>query len=210
MATGDRFVTLIGLAQFDFPGRTVQLTDGGPGKLDGVSFIPADDVFGAIAKADAIEEAVGDSAPDGGISLFVPQETALATVFDPALQNSRVQFWLGEITPSTGEVSNEQRLFDGLVDQVSWDPIERRLDMTLMARAERLFVVNRGNVAGSAFHKSVWPGEQGFDNCTDARFQKAWGTAGPPRGVTSGGGAGGIGGAGAGGGGRTLFVSAAV
>lgn len=191
MALGDRFVTLVGLAQFDFPGRTVRLTDGGPAKLGGHSFAPKDAVFGAVATAESIEESIGDSAPDGGISLFIPQGVPLATVFNPDLQNSRVQFWLGEITPSTGLVSNEQRLFDGLIDQASWDPVERRIDFTLMARAERLLVVNRGNVAGDRFHRSVWPGERGFENCTDARFQKAWGTAGPPRGVTTYGGGGG-------------------
>lgn len=204
MALGDGFITLIGLVQFDFPGRTVRLTDGGPARLGGNLFQPSDAVFGTLASMDQIDDSVGDMTPDGGLALYVPQATALATVFNPALQNSRVQIWSGELNPATGLVSNEIREADALVDQVSWDPIERRLDIVLMARAERLLIANRGNVAGSAFHKSVWPGELGFDNCTDVPFQKAWGAAGPPRGVTT------YNGGGGGGGGRGFEAGGAV
>lgn len=185
MALGDRVIALVGLAQFDFPGRTVRLTDGGVAKMGADIFREKDEVFGAIAGADTVEETMGDTLPDGGISLFIPQDTALSVILDPALQNSRVQFWHGEIDQSSG-IATPDRMRDALVDQISWDPIERRLSFTLMSRADRLLAINRGNFACAAFHKSVFPGERGFDNCTDAQFQKAWGTAGAPRGVTSG------------------------
>ncbi|NIJ37923.1 hypothetical protein FHR22_002626 [Sphingopyxis panaciterrae] len=190
MALGDRFIALVGLAQFDFPGRTVRLADGGVAKMDGELFHAKDEVFGALAEADPIDEAMGDALPDGGITLFIPQETALSVVMNPALQGCRVRFWHGELDMATGVATGEM-LRDTLVDQVMWDPIERKLSLTLMGRTERLAVINRGNYACAAFHKSVYPGERGFDNCTDAQFQKAWGTAGAPRGVTSGSGGGG-------------------
>lgn len=185
MALADRVVTLVGLAQFDFPGRAVRLADGGVAQMGGEYFHAKDDVFGALAEADPIEEAMGNSLPDGGIVLAIPQDTPLSVVLDPALQFSRVRFWHGEKNVATG-VATGELLRDTLVDQVMWDPIERKLSMTLMGRTERLAVINRGNYACAAFHKSVYPGERGFDNCTDAQFQKAWGTAGAPRGVTSG------------------------
>lgn len=187
MALGDRVITLIGLAQFDFPGRTVRLTDGGAAKMNGQLFRSFDPVFGSISAAEAIDQAMGDAATDGGIALSIPQETALETIYDPALQNSRVQLWQGELNSVTGEVVTADRLADTLVDQASWSPVERRLSLTLMDRGERLFLFNRGNSASSSWHRRVFPGEQGFDNCTDAKFAKAWGTAGPPRGTTSGG-----------------------
>lgn len=189
MALGDRVITLVGLAQLDFPDRTVRLTDGGTAKMDGNVFASKDAVFGTIAQADEIEQAMGDAATDGGLSLYIPQDTPLATVYDPALQLSRVQLWQGEKDSATGEVLVADRLLDGLVDQVSWEPIERKLTLTLMDRGERLFMVNRGNTCSSSWHQKVFPGERGFDNCNDVKFQKAWGTAGPPRGTTSAGGA---------------------
>lgn len=189
MALGDRVIAIVGLAQFDFPGRTVRLTDGGVAKMGGELFHAKDEIFGALIEADAIEEAMGDALPDGGIALAIPQGTPLATVIDQSLEYSRVRFWLGELDMATGEATADM-LRDALVDQVMWDPVARVLSITLMGRTERLVVMNRGNYACATFHKSVYPGERGFDNCTDARFQKAWGTAGAPRGVTSGSGGG--------------------
>lgn len=194
MALTDAVITLAGLAQFDFPSATVRLADGGTVQWGSDFFAPSHVTFGALMEMDAIEASVGDQAPGGELALAIPDGVAMADVYSVALADSRVRFWLAEVTRATGQVAGTPTLlFDGLIDQVGWRAREKLLVLTLNSRADRLFARNRGNVAGSAFHKSIWSGEKGFDNCTDVAVQVAWGTAGPPRGVFNpGGGGGGI------------------
>lgn len=195
MALADGIITLAGLARFDFPSATVRLADGGQVRWASDDFVPLHATFGALMEMDPLDEAIGDIAPGNEIVLAIPDGVAIADVYSVALVNSRVRFWLAEVAAATGLVSGTPvLLFDGLVDTVGWRAGPRELVLGLADRAERLFAVNRGNVAGSAFHKSVWSGEKGFDNATDVEVAVAWGTAGPPRGVSygSGGGGGGL------------------
>lgn len=206
MALADDVITLAGLAQFDFPSATVRLADGGTIKWASDLFDPVHATFGALVEMDPIEEAAGDQAPGGEIALAIPGGVAMSAVFSTALVNSRVRLWLAEVVRATMTVAGTPALlFDGLVDTVGWRARERELVLTLNSRADRLFLRNRGNVAGSAFHKSVWSGEKGFDNCTDVAVPVAWGTVGPPRGVNYGSG-GGVPGFGGGGGGGRFFL----
>jgi hypothetical protein len=194
MALSDNFITLALLARLDLPGGTVRLSLGGLVKWGSDLFVPDDAIWGSIDVPQDIDEAIGDLSPESTLSLHIPGEVDLDDVFDEAILGSRVQIWQAEVTPATGTVSGTpQRLCDMLIDKLRWSPVRRTLSLEMVTRAERLFLRNRGNVAGSAHHKSIFPGEKGFDNCTDVPGQVAWGIGGAPRGtlVTGGGGGGG-------------------
>ena len=76
------------------------------------------------------------------------------------------------------------------------------LELPLIGRDQFLFFVNEGNGCSERHHKSVWPGEDGFNNCTDVQIPVPWGVAATPQGGGARfGGGGGSGGGGAGGGG---------
>ena len=190
MALTDRIITLVGLMKIEFPARTVRLCDGGFARYAGEDYSSRDAVFGTIAGVDAIEDAVGDAAPGGGFTLFPDPEAGLINVFVPDLQNSRVRIWLGELDNDGVSVIHATQLVDQLVDTVDLQLVlgSRSLDFTTIGRAEKLFLRSEGNVCSTAFHQSVWPGEKGFDNCTDLEGQVAWGIEGPPRATNYGGG----------------------
>lgn len=189
MAMTDARLTLANLAKIEFPGRTVRLTDGGRVMFDGEEYLARDEVFGTVAAVEEIEASMGDMAPAGGFSMFPSPDADLADIVTPTLQNSRVRLWQVEIGADlvTAEpVESAELLADQLIDVPFWSPADWRIDFDTMERSERLFLRSEGNVCSSAFHKSVWPGEKGFDNCTDEKGQVAWGTEGAPGGTVRG------------------------
>lgn len=196
MARSDDFFTRAVLVQIDLPGGAVRLSvSGGVAKWGADLFVADDAQFGAVTQIDGVDEALGDIAPGGQIILAIPDAVAQGSVYSAALAGVRVRVWDAEVTPATGLVAGVPVMHsDALVDTVGWRVASRELVLGLVSRAEKFFAINRGNVAGSAFHKNIWAGERGFDNCTDVPRQMAWGTAGPPRGVSAGGGVGGGGG----------------
>lgn len=186
MALGDPVITYAGFIKIELPSRTVRLCDGGFLSFDGEDYEAADAVFGTIAACEEIEDAIDDSAPGGGFTLFPAPDADLAELIDPAMQGARVRIWTGEVDADMKTVSAAELEADLLIDVPAWDPVAWTLDFATMARHEKLFLRSEGNVCSSAWHQSVWPGEQGFDNCTDLEGQVAWGTEGAPKGTVSG------------------------
>ncbi len=200
MALTDPAFTMVSLVKIEFPSRTVRLCDGGRAIFGGEEYLSSDDVFGVLAGAEEIADEMGDSAPGGGFSLMPSPDTPLSVLIDPAMQNCRVRFWQGELDADMQTVTNADFLADKLIDVPTWSPDEWVLDLELMDRTEIFFLRSEGNVCSSSWHQSIRPGERGFDNCTDAPGQVAWGVESPPSGTAYRGGNGG--GAGGGGGGR--------
>jgi hypothetical protein len=108
-----------------------------------------------------------------------------------------VRFWLGELDTDGKTVISAELMADMLVDTI--DRVigadgSVTLELGLIGRAEKLFLVNEGNVCSERHHKSVWVGENGFNNCTDTVQPIAWGVASAPSGTFGGGSGGGGGG----------------
>lgn len=197
MSFEGRTITVTGLLEMEFPGATVRLCDGGFVDFDGNRFTAKDATFGTVASAEGVEEEIADFAPGGLFSLTPSPDAALADFFGPSFQNSRVRMWMGEVDADDVTVGDAELLFDGFVDTQNWRPKDGTLDFQFISRADKLFLRNEGNVLSSAFHQSIWAGEKGCDNCTDAPVAVAWGTKSPPRGTATV--------SGGGGGGRQLF-----
>lgn len=199
MSLGDPIITLAGLAKIELPARTLFLCDGGQVKWAAETYTGDDSEFGVIGGITGLRESVGDMAPGGQISFLPKTASAASALSQPLYQNSRIRFWLAEIDRITGTVAGTPDLiFDGLLDSTTLrvGMGTRVLDMTFISRAEKLFSVNEGNVCSSRWHGTIWAGELGFDNATDAQTTIAWGIESPPRGTVSSGGFGGGGGGG--------------
>jgi len=195
MSGTDRVVTMAAFMTLEAPSGTVRICDGGFLKFDDGSgletFESEHSVFGSIAEMDAFEAAFGDVAESASIAFHPHPDAVLTDWYTPALRDSAVKFWLGEVDRETGVASNAELLADMLVDvparEISAEG-ELTLAMELSGRAERLFLTNQGNVCSERFHKSVWAGEDGFNNCTDTPVPVAWGAAAPPTGTSTRGG----------------------
>ena len=196
MSATDVAITLACFLKFEAPDGNVLLSDGGMLEYDSEEYTAYDDVFGAVYEPEAIEAAFGDLAEDSTLILAPNPDATLTDWYRTDLENCRVRVWMGEVDSDGYTVSTAEQLGDYTVDT-----IERRqsasgqdlLVLGLIARTEKLFLKREGNVCSERFHKTVFSGEDGFNNCTDLRGYVAWGTESPrAAGAGGGGGFGGI------------------
>lgn len=187
MAFAGSFVTLAWLVVLDLPDQTLRLCDGGHVTWDGNAFDSADPDFGTIGEAEALNEATGDEMPAVTLTFYPASTAAAATLSSPAYQGAATRVYIGEVDVSTGEVTDAELLADMQLDTTTLilGKSIRKLEMGLVAAAQRLFLFNEGNTLTTRFHQSVWPGEIGLDNATGKQTTVAWGVQGPPRGTTA-------------------------
>lgn len=188
MAFDAPILTLVGLLKMELPGQTVRLCDGGFCDWQGERYTAEDPVWGAIAAIEPVEEGVGDLAPGGKLTFMPATDAPASSLSSRTFQNARLRGWLGEVGPDGKTVTAARPLFDGLIDTTTMrlGRGTRLVDVAFIARAERLFLVNQGNTLSPRFHKSVWPGERGFDNATGVPTSVAWGVEAPVPGGVSG------------------------
>lgn len=186
-------IGLVGLVKLEFPDGDVRLCDGAFFTFNAELYKEADATFGSIGSVEALSEGVGDEVPALQMTLLPPGSSEPADLQQVGMQRSRVRFWIGEYIVATGAISGTPDLmFDGQLDQSSLevDATERRLAVSVVSTAERLFERNSGNSLNPVFHKAIWPGELGHDNATGLGIPVAWGTTSPSAGgVSAGGGA---------------------
>jgi hypothetical protein len=205
MSATARVITLVWLMKLEAPGGDVNLCDGGFVDFNagtGVQrYLDRHPVFGTLAPPDEFEAAFGDLAESGTLALVPNPSAALGDWYTNALRDSRVRFWLGEVDSDGKTVINAKQIGDLLVDNLARTigaDGSVTLELPLIGRPEKLFLINEGNVCSERHHKSVWAGEDGFNNCTDTLQPVAWGIASQPSGVSgasgASGGAGGFGG----------------
>lgn len=190
MSATDPAIHLACFLKAEFPDGDVRLCDGGFLTYDSESYTAADAVFGAIQQPDALEAAFGDMAESGTLTLAPARSASVGDWWRTDLENCRIRIWMGEYDPATHAVATAELLADLLVDTITREQGAGGQDLLrlgLMGRAEKLFLIREGNVCSERFHKSVWPGEDGFNNCTDVQGFVAWGAASPPRSTGSGG-----------------------
>lgn len=184
MSLSDRRLTLAAFMKLELPGGDVRLCDGGVLKFGGEEYAARHPIWGALAEVPPAESALGDFAPGGSIVLAVDPSAPRSTLLADAVRQSRVRAWWGEVDSASNTVTSATLLGDWVVDfpRLRVTRAGRLVSLQMITRAERLFLTNRGNVCSPRFHKSIWPGERGFDNCTDVPVQVAWGTQGAPAG----------------------------
>lgn len=183
----DPNLMLVGLARFELPGKTVRLCDGGFVYFEGQKHTSADEDFGSIQEVAPFEDMAGDQAP-GATMTFLPRSSAAAAdLSQPSFQGSPMKFWVAQVDQQTGTIVHAELVASMELDTTTLriSRGQRVLDIGMIAASERLFLINEGNVLSPNFHKTIWPGELGFDNAIGVPMTKAWGAAAPPRGTTA-------------------------
>jgi hypothetical protein len=170
---------LFGAIKIEFPDYTLRLLDGAAQiTIGGETFVGEDSVFGAIETIGALDERIGEEAPEIEIGLLPPDASAAATLAAAEMQGSPVQILFGAFDPSTGAVvGTPEVLFYGEVDVPTIESAEgsRRVSYTVVSVFERLFEVNEGERASDGWHQSIWPGELGFEYMTGTLKNLYWG-----------------------------------
>lgn len=181
-----RVIRLAGLALIELPARTIRLCDGGYVYWGADKFTAKDDEFGTLANFESNDDAIGEEAPGGRLTLLPPEATAAGTLAQPEAQGGAVQLWMAELDNETGLISGTpQMVFDGVIDTVTLRLTQRGREVVIgfVAQAERLFAIKEGNVLSTRFHQLAWPGEKGLDHCTGAQVAVPWGVPDPGRGT---------------------------
>lgn len=177
-------IMLAGLCLMELPNRTIRLCDGGFVNWAGVEYHSSDDVFGTIESFQPVEDASGDSAPDGQL-VFLPNENAAASqLSNQAFQDSRVRFYIAEIDEQTGIViGNPELMADLLIDTsvMTYQRGTRKLVINFGSFVERAFLINRANGITKRFHNLRYPNERGLDNAIGVTVPSAWGAESPPQ-----------------------------
>lgn len=189
MAVSDLAITLCEVLKLEVPGGDVRLSDGGFVDFGGERYNSEHPVFGTRVSTGDFQSGFGDLAEGGTLILAPNPDAALATWYRSDLEDARVRIWLGEVTGKT--LNDAEQIGDLLVDTVSLELAAgvQLLKLGLIARSDKLFLRNEGNVCSTRHHQRQYPGERGFDNCTGTPGYLAWGVQAPqPR--SSGGGGG--------------------
>lgn len=188
MAATDPIITLAQFLKFEAPDGDVRLCDGGFVDYDGERYESWHEVFGSIVSLEELQASFGDSAQDGLIELAPNPDAAVSDWWREDLAGCRIRMWQGDVDADNVTVTNATQLDDLLIDTVerAQDASGDTLSMSLMGRAEKLFLTNEGNVLSRRFHQTMFPGEEGLANCTDVRGFVAWGVLG--QGKSAGGG----------------------
>lgn len=171
----------VGLLKVELPAHTAYLTDGGFIVYDGDTYNSSDSVLGQIAAIEPMTEGKTGEIPALDITFNIPAATAITAFSSGALQGSTVSLFLAEYVRETGLINGTPDLqFLGQVDQpaVLIKRSEFAVSMSCVSKSEWFFERDIGNSLGSAFHKSVFPGETGHDNATGLSVQTAWGIEG--------------------------------
>lgn len=188
MALSDDVIWLACLIEMQLPTGTVRLSDCAAVKWGATLYDGVDTNFGSVASVNAIEEGIADELPSWQITFHPPQDANAVTIANPAFQNSRIICNLAEVNPATGlVVGTPDLVFDGIIDvpTLRMGRNSRAVDFSVVGRTDKLFLLREGNTLSSAFHKSIWPGENGFENATGIELSVAWGVKTPPRGSAS-------------------------
>jgi hypothetical protein len=186
---------LAGFLKWEAGDETVRLCDGGTLTFDSESYTSRHSIFGAIAGFMPINEGVGDEAPAGTLTFSPAPDADPYVINSPLLQGTRLRMWIAEIDRDSGLIiGTPDQMLDSIVDvtRLKLARGSMALEVDIVSRAERLFLINEGNVLSGEFHRRIYPGETGLDNAIGVPTTVAWGVAGQSRGTTQSGGLGGM------------------
>lgn len=179
---------LAGFLKWEAGDETVRLCDGGTLTFDSESYTSRHSIFGAIAGFMPINEGVGDEAPAGTLTFSPAPDADPYVINSPLLQGTRLRMWIAEIDRGSGLIiGTPDQMLDSIVDvtRLKLGRGSVALDADIVSRAERLFLVNEGNVLSGEYHRRIYAGETGLDNAIGVPTTVAWGVAGAPRGTIS-------------------------
>lgn len=181
---------LAGLLKWETGAGDVRLCDGGTLVFNSETYLSKHPIFGSLAGFDSISEGVNDEAP-AGVLMFSPAPDAdIDVINSPDLQGTPLKMWIAEVDRETGAIiGTPEQVLNSMVDapRIRAARGKLMLEVDIISRAERLFLLNEGNYLSGEYHRRLYPGERGLDNATGVPRSVPWGVAGAPRGTSSGG-----------------------
>lgn len=184
-ALSDRAPLMFGAVSIQLPDHQINLLDGaGHLTFDGRDYSGRDATYGTLAAMSDLTDGMGSEAPRLSITFNPAGDAAAADLASPDYQGSLVQIHLGAVVRSTGQVvADPHLLFVGELDVPILDAGEngRTLEYEVASIFERFFTDDEGARLSDGFHKSIWPGEKGFEFQTGVPQGVYWGVDGPPR-----------------------------
>ena len=184
-ALSERAPLMFGAVSIELPDHQINLLDGA-GRLtfDGRDYSGRDATYGTLAAMSDLTDGMGSEAPRISITFNPASDAAAADLAAPGYQGSVVQIHLGAVVRSTGQVVADPHLiFIGELDVPILDAGEtgRTLEYEVASIFERFFADDEGARLSDGFHKSIWPGEKGFEFQTGVPQGVYWGVEAPPR-----------------------------
>ncbi len=165
--------------QIDLPGYTLRMLEtSGQVTWSQGTFTGEDARFGSLSSIEAINDGIGDQAPQLSVSFSPPNSTSVAELASPNMQGSRIRIWLGAIDLSARTVIPEPYLlFDGELDQpvLTVGKGTRELDYECVSSFEKFFRLDEGMRLSDTNQQEFWPGETGLSSVTGIVKQIIWG-----------------------------------
>ena len=183
--------TIVHLVTVTLSGATVRWLDtGGSGFVVwGANTYSAEDAtYGALGAIGAVEDGADGQATVCDLTILC-DGTAMALWIDPARQGSRVTIHVGAVNPATGLLIGEPELiFRGELDQPRLAVGRgQTLIFDCITEEARMLEPNDEQRLTDSFHKSVWPGELGYDKVTELEQTVFWRADDPRGSIVSGG-----------------------
>jgi hypothetical protein len=174
---------LFGAVKIEFYLYNLSLLDGsGALTIGGDTYLGEDPLFGSIDSIDALEETIGDEAPEIRLTLNPPDATAAATLAHSGQQGARVTIMMGAYDPATmSTIGTPEVLFLGEIDVPALEIGQgtRTVTYTNTSVFELMFEVNEGERASDGWLQSIFPGALGLQYMTGTARNLYWGAKRP-------------------------------
>lgn len=150
-------------------------------------FTGSDAVFGSLVAAGSLKDGVGDEAPDWDLTFVPPSDVAAATLASATAQGGKVRGWLAVVDRTTGQIIPDPlQLFAGELDvpRIRVGKGTRSVEWRCASALEPFHDQEIGARLSDAWHRLVWPGEEGLANMTGIERTSYWGVEKPPSAVS--------------------------
>ncbi|WP_294312735.1 hypothetical protein [uncultured Sphingomonas sp.] len=176
------------LVEVVLPGHTMRhLVGAGEVPWGDKVFTGSDSMFGALVSAGTLKDGVGDEAPDWDLTFVPPSEVAAATLASATAQGGKVRGWLAVVDRETGRVIPDPiQVFAGELDvpRLRVGRATRSIEWRCSSALEPFHDQEIGARLSDAWHRLVWPGEEGLANMTGIERTSYWGVEKPPSAVS--------------------------
>lgn len=150
-------------------------------------FTGSDPLFGSLVSAGTLKDGVGDEAPDWDLTFVPPSEVAAAALASATAQGGKVRGWLAVVDRETGRIIPDPiQVFAGELDvpRLRVGKATRSVEWRCSSALEPFHDQEIGARLSDAWHRLVWPGEEGLANMTGIERTSYWGVEKPPSAVS--------------------------
>lgn len=177
---------LVHLVTLTLPSATVRWTfEGGFVAWGANTYAFTDATYGSLGSLGEIEDGATGNATPLDLTILC-DSAAMAALIAAGVQGSEVTVHLGAVDFSTGELVGEpDLLFRGELDQPAISAgASQGLTFQCITEEARMLEPSDEQRLTDSFHKSAWPGEEGFELVTDLLQKVYWREDDPDNGIT--------------------------